>query len=178
MTGRAFFARGAALATLVFLLFAPPGSGAESFPSAASPKFGWFVVPFADRGGLLHIVPADAPPGTVRRSLPLADRPTVMGAGGGGVAASDLVLVFPPIDPNAADPVRQVRRVSARGSARADLPTVSAPVALAPLLGTHEPVGVVLAREGPLALCRDEAGRFSLLSAGPSRWTEDPAPPA
>lgn len=148
---------------------------ASALPAAGDDRFGWFVVPFQDRGGMLHVVPADAPPGTVRRAVPLSETPEFMGARDGV-----LFMLFPPLAEREDRIVRQARRIGATAEAGADWPAFTPLTALPPMIGTEAPFSFAITAAGPVALRhRDDARiRATLWRLSPIAWSQAVTPSA
>jgi len=161
-----------AIIALVVLLLAAHAR-AQPLPAAGDDRFGWFVIPFQDRGGLLHVVPAGAPPGTVRRAVPLPKTPEFMGARAGA-----LYMLFPPLKEREDRIVRQARRIGASAAASAEWPTFTPLTALPPMIGADAPYSFSVSDSGPVALRREDAShiRATLWRLGPTAWSREATP--
>lgn len=156
------------------LLLATLGANAPASPTAGDDRFGWFVLPYEGRAGVLQVVPADAPPGTVRRAVPLPETPALMSARAGA-----LVMLFPPLSTAAERPIRQARRIAVSSSSTPEWTAFTPLTALPPLVDSAEPVSLALTDAGPVALRRaqGDASPLELWRLGRAEWSPEPIPP-
>lgn len=161
----------------------PPAStqpASTYFRGAGDDQDSWFALPAGRLGWTLHHVPAEAPPGTVRRVGLMSQRPALMAAGD-----ARLIMMFEPgaettsreRGPWVVRELRVTRLAAGRGAG--PLTTYSEPAPLMPLPATATPIALAFDGVIPHALCTIDGPKGStpkLLAFWRGAWSERALP--